>query len=127
MLPFDDVIMTCNIHGENIIDPFNLLPQIDGLVQERRNSRALAMELRLSCINQSKSSRRFSSGHHALNVLSVWDSVRCVYRCIMYMYGVIIGCFRLFKHTFLRLWIVEDLGAPFINIYELTLFSIHNE
>ena len=28
--------------------------QIDGLVQERRNSSALAMELRLSCINPSK-------------------------------------------------------------------------
>ena len=27
------------------------LPDIDGLVQERRNSSALAMELRLSCIN----------------------------------------------------------------------------
>ena len=26
---------------------------IDGLVRERRNSSALAMELRLSCINQS--------------------------------------------------------------------------
>ena len=28
-----------------------LIPQIDGLVQERRNSSALALELRLSCIN----------------------------------------------------------------------------
>ena len=28
--------------------------KIDGLVQERRNSSALAMELRLSCINPSK-------------------------------------------------------------------------
>ena len=30
------------------------IKQIDGLVQERRNSSALAMELRLSCINPSK-------------------------------------------------------------------------
>ena len=31
-----------------------VIKQIDGLVQERRNSSALAMELRLSCINPSK-------------------------------------------------------------------------
>ena len=31
------------------------LPHLDGLVQERRNSSALAMELRLSCINPSLS------------------------------------------------------------------------
>ena len=31
-----------------------LLPHIDGLVQERRNSSALAMDLRLSCINPLK-------------------------------------------------------------------------
>ena len=30
---------------------------IDGLVQERRNSSALAMELRLSCINPTKCAR----------------------------------------------------------------------
>ena len=29
------------------------VPHIDGLVQERHNSSALAMELRLSCINPS--------------------------------------------------------------------------
>ena len=34
--------------------------QIDGLVQERRNSNALTMELRLSCTNPSKSSVFFS-------------------------------------------------------------------
>ena len=32
-------------------------PEIDGLVQERRNSSALAMELCLSCINLSKLDR----------------------------------------------------------------------
>ena len=31
-----------------------LVKEIDGLVQERRNSSALAMELRLSCTNPSK-------------------------------------------------------------------------
>ena len=30
------------------------IAEIDGLVQERRNSSALAMELRLSCTNQLK-------------------------------------------------------------------------
>ena len=33
--------------------PKDLIDDIDGLVQERRNSSALAMELRLSCINPS--------------------------------------------------------------------------
>ena len=33
---------------------YNNFKQIDGLIQERRNSSALAMELRLSCINPSK-------------------------------------------------------------------------
>ena len=34
--------------------------QINGLVQERSNSSALAMELRLSCTNQSKMSTKFA-------------------------------------------------------------------
>ena len=34
-------------------DQFKLPKQIDGLVQERHNSSALAMELRLSCTNPS--------------------------------------------------------------------------
>ena len=33
---------------------YNYTHEIDGLVQERRNSSALAMELRLSCTNPSK-------------------------------------------------------------------------
>ena len=39
-------------------DNENLLPWLDGLVQERRNSSALAMELCLSCINPSMWSYR---------------------------------------------------------------------
>ena len=38
-------------------------PCIDGLVQERRNSRALAMELRLSCTNPSVSSHPISANN----------------------------------------------------------------
>ena len=37
--------------------------QIDGLVQERRNSSVLAMELRLSCTNSSKCYSNISSIH----------------------------------------------------------------
>ena len=37
--------------------------KIDELVQERRNSSALAMELRLSCINPSK----WTGTHHQMN------------------------------------------------------------
>ena len=48
MFPFDDVIMKWNILFHT--------PQIDGLVQERRNSIANALELRLSCTNPSKCS-----------------------------------------------------------------------
>ena len=41
--------------GAKMIVPifFNGMDHLDGLVQERRNSSALAMELRLSCINPS--------------------------------------------------------------------------
>ena len=43
---------------------------IDGLVQERRNSRALAMELRLSCIDPSISSYIMLSN---IIICSIWD------------------------------------------------------
>ena len=40
---------------------------MDGLVQERRNSIANAMELRLSCTNPSKCSMGRESGSHGLS------------------------------------------------------------
>ena len=40
------------------------LPHRDGLVQEKRNSSALAMELHLSCTNPSISSAYVSNGHY---------------------------------------------------------------
>ena len=42
--------------------------QIDGLVQERRNSSALAMELRHSCTNPSKCRRLLT----LLNLKYIW-------------------------------------------------------
>ena len=38
-------------HFPDSYEPWLRFHDIDGLVQERRNSSALAMELRLSCIN----------------------------------------------------------------------------
>ena len=48
-----DVIFQCIFAAEKYITRGfdNCSQQIDGLVQERRNSNALAMELRLSCFN----------------------------------------------------------------------------
>ena len=40
-------------HEARFISNLNVCNHIDGLVQERRNSSALAMELRLSCTNPS--------------------------------------------------------------------------
>ena len=39
----------------------NVIHQIDGLVQKRRNSSANALELRLSCTNPSKYAAKFPS------------------------------------------------------------------
>ena len=48
---------------------------IDGLVQERRNSSALAMELRLYCINQSTLSLSLPSSYIIINGVYVhWGS-----------------------------------------------------
>ena len=42
------------------------LPHFDGLVQDTRNSSALAMELRLPCINPLISSQILKTGFHSL-------------------------------------------------------------
>ena len=49
-------------------------PQIDGLVQERRNSIAYAMELRLYCINPLKYSPRLTAQHHCRNTSQTGSS-----------------------------------------------------
>ena len=47
-------ILSIMIHCSHVIgEPWDYNTYIDGLVQERRNSSALAMELRLSCTNPS--------------------------------------------------------------------------
>ena len=60
MFPFDDVIMVPGEWASTLVWIYRricesklYIPHIDGLVQERRNSSALAMELCLSCINSS--------------------------------------------------------------------------
>ena len=46
----DPMLMFCSIHMRNLTE---MALDVDGSVQERRNSSALAMELRLSCTNPS--------------------------------------------------------------------------
>ena len=50
--------MTAEVVRRSVIWIHLKYPHIDGLVQERRNSSALAMELRLSCTNPSISYHR---------------------------------------------------------------------
>ena len=49
----------------------------DGLVQERRNSSALAMELRLSCTNPSISSHDTECEYHCLHLGVNYNNQKC--------------------------------------------------
>ena len=67
MFPFDDVLMQSVSFGmlsrgpiEQAVTTKN---KIDGLVQERRNSISMALELRLSCTNQSQWNKDVSRCH----------------------------------------------------------------
>ena len=78
--PLSEPMLTCNwtfafksnfMQNSNIFFEGNTFQNIDGLVQERRNSSALAMELRLFCTNPSiwyAKCRPFRSGPNVFNI-----------------------------------------------------------
>ena len=80
-LPVIDWLVSKEYYSTQLISQ-----HIDGLVQERRNSSALAMELRLSCTKPSISSKReqncycdMISEHYLLNLPEMFLVILCVF------------------------------------------------
>ena len=80
--------------------------QIDGLVPERRNSTAIAQELRLSCTNPSK--------YPLINIHTFW-----------FLYTLFLKSCKIYKLSFVLLCFVSELSYP--NFMSYVMMTSSNE
>ena len=101
---------------------------IDGLVQERRNSSVLAMELRLSCTNPSISANEYSPVIYAVGCLSIileiffmslWSVVYHVWNSLMILMWLKLLCIHLGTLSFYSSdWMQIQMGlSSFVYIH----------